>query len=87
MTYVSSAAEDPPEERTHCRCCGEVLCLDCGECEGRDDFCLARACLCPSPLMRRAQAMADARWQEALDDATDGAIDDAKVREVEGHDL
>lgn len=73
--YVSSAAEDPPEERTHCRCCGGRLCADCGDCRGRAEYCGVWPCRCGIP---------SDRWQEALDDAEDAAVDDAKVREAEG---
>lgn len=79
--YVSSAAEDPPEERTHCRDCGADACADCGDCPNRDPLwaCRAAPCVC----RRRALSIPDDRWQEALDDAADAAVDDAKVRELE----
>lgn len=85
--YVSSAAEDPPEERTECRACGGALCQDCGACLRTDWWetfqCQARACICPRISIQQARDMG-ARWQEALDDAEDAAVDDAKVRELEG---
>lgn len=82
MTYVSSAAEDPPEERTHCRDCGLPLCAECEDCPNRDPLwsCHAAPCVC----RRRPLSIPDERWQEALDDAEDAAVDDAKVREAEG---
>lgn len=81
--YVSSAAEDPPEARTECRCCGEALCPECGDCPRRDPLWACRAAPCMCPLFVRRQALLCDRWQEALDEAEDGAIDDAKVRELE----
>lgn len=80
----SSAAEDPPEDRIYCPSCGDRVCLDCGDCPNRDPLwsCHAPPCVC-----RRARARAlsipDERWQEALDDAEDAEVDDAKVRELE----
>lgn len=69
--YVSSAAEEPPSER--CETCGLLVCDMCGApcLEG----CSTRRCACDIPCDR---------WQEALDDAEDAAVDDAKVREAEG---
>lgn len=83
MTYVSSAAEDPPEERVYCPDCGDRVCADCGDCPRREPLwaCQAAPCVCRRT---RALSIPDDRWQEALDDATDGAVDDAKVREAEG---
>lgn len=84
MAHVTSASEDPPEERTHCRDCGFALCAECEDCPNRDPLWSCHAAPCVCRRVRRALSIPDDRWQEALDEAEDAAVDDAKVRELEG---
>lgn len=78
--HVTSASEDPPEYHADCVRCGRLLCREC-ECCPSDD-CQMPPCNCP-PRVRIANSIPDDRWQQALDDAADAAVDDDKVAEAE----
>ena len=67
-----------PPDQERCDPCGELVCDGCGGCP--DQTCEGRLCGCRA-VTGIAQGIPSDRWQDALDDADDAAIDGAKVGE------